>query len=70
MKRSAVRALAATAGGAAVVATAVVLRQAPPSEPADGTSSFEIQQDPRDVEQYWTERRMAEAEPAPMPRAE
>ncbi|MFC8870240.1 hypothetical protein ACFUAC_21795 [Streptomyces sp. NPDC057148] len=70
MKRSVVRAFAATAGVAAVVATAVVLRQPPPSEPADGTSSFEVQQNQRDVERYWTERRMAEAEPAPMPREE
>ncbi|MGK9460312.1 hypothetical protein ACSLFT_09805 [Streptomyces sp. G6] len=70
MKRSVVRALAATAGVAAVVATAVVLRQTPPSEPESGTSSFEVQQDRREVEKYWTERRMEEAEPAPMPREE
>ncbi|MFC7896187.1 hypothetical protein [Streptomyces sp. NPDC057381] len=76
MKRSGVRALVLTAGVAALVATVVVIRQdtsedpASPAESGSGTSSFEVQQNQREVERYWTERRMAEAEPAPMPHEE
>ncbi|MFE7357913.1 hypothetical protein ACFU8Q_33470 [Streptomyces sp. NPDC057543] len=76
MKRSGIRALVVTAGVAAAVATVVALRQdtsespASPPEPGGGTSTSEVQHDQRDVEKYWTDRRMEEAEPAPMPHEE
>ncbi|MFD0210663.1 hypothetical protein ACFVH9_16395 [Streptomyces hirsutus] len=76
MKRSGIRALVVTAGVAVAVATVVALRQdtsespASPPEPGGDTSTSEIQHDQRDVEEYWTDRRMEEAEPAPMPHEE
>ncbi|MCX2969142.1 MULTISPECIES: hypothetical protein [Streptomyces] len=38
---------------------------APP--PGGASSSAESRQDPADVLHYWTDERMADAEPAPMP---
>lgn len=76
MKRPGIRALVVTAGVAAAVATVVALRQdtsespAPPPELGGDTSTSKVQQDPRNVEEYWTDRRMKEAEPAPMPQEE
>ncbi|MFJ2110423.1 MULTISPECIES: hypothetical protein [unclassified Streptomyces] len=76
MKRSGIRALVVTAGVAAAVATVVALRQdtsaspASPPEPGGGTSTSEAQHNQRDVEKYWTDRRMEQAEPAPMPHEE
>ncbi|MEU5836913.1 hypothetical protein ABZ820_25020 [Streptomyces diacarni] len=73
MKRSGIRVLVVTAGVAAAVATVVALRQdaseppASPPEPGGGTSTSEVQRDQRDVQDHWTDRRMKEAEPAPMP---
>ncbi|MEU0671559.1 hypothetical protein ABZ330_01465 [Streptomyces sp. NPDC006172] len=76
MKRSGIRTLVVTAGVAAVVATVVALRQDPFGSPAappgsgGDTSTSEVRHDRRDVEEYWTDRRMEEAEPAPMPHRE
>ncbi|WP_369205017.1 hypothetical protein [Streptomyces sp. PU-14G] len=73
MKRSRIRVLVVTAGVAAAVATIVALRQntsespASPPEPGGGTSTSEVQHDQHDAQEYWTDRRMKEAEPAPMP---
>ncbi|WP_338482994.1 hypothetical protein VM636_01620 [Streptomyces sp. SCSIO 75703] len=76
MKRFGVRALVVAAGVAATVFTVVALRQdtsaspVSPPEPRGDTSTSDVQRDQRDVEQYWTDRRMEEAEPAPMPTEE
>ncbi len=40
------------------------------TEPGGDTSTSEVQHDQRDVEEYWTDRRMEEAKPAPMPHEE
>ncbi|MFC8074334.1 hypothetical protein ACFUN8_02180 [Streptomyces sp. NPDC057307] len=38
-----------------------------PSAPDSGTTGVRTNQDPADVEEYWTPERMENAEPAPMP---
>ncbi|MBD3930160.1 hypothetical protein IF129_01040 [Streptomyces chumphonensis] len=71
MKRSAQRKLVLIIGVAGAVATVVALRvgQSPdptPAPPGD-TSTSEVREHPSDVEEYWTEERMRDADPAPMP---
>ncbi|MCZ7413817.1 MULTISPECIES: hypothetical protein [unclassified Streptomyces] len=75
MKRSPLRKLVLAAGATgAAAATVLAVRAAglgpPESTPVSpgGTSTSEVQPGPSDVERYWTQERMAEAEPAPMPR--
>ncbi|WP_326698490.1 hypothetical protein OG909_14855 [Streptomyces sp. NBC_01754] len=76
MKRFGIRTLVVAAGVAAVVSTVVALRQdtseppASPPESGGGTATSDVQRDQRGVEEYWTDRRMEEAEPAPMPTEE
>ncbi|WP_019548981.1 hypothetical protein [Streptomyces sulphureus] len=71
MKRSGIRKLVLVAGVVAAVTAVVALRQdtaepsPEPSGPAESTSTSEVQHDQGDG--YWTDRRMKEAEPAPMP---
>ncbi|WP_016908398.1 hypothetical protein [Streptomyces xiaopingdaonensis] len=71
MKRSGIRKLVLAAGVVAAVTAVVALRQdtaEPPSEPsgpAGSTSTSEVRHNQGDG--YWTDRRMREAEPAPMP---
>ncbi|WP_431783698.1 hypothetical protein [Streptomyces chumphonensis] len=70
MKRSVRRALALVAGVAGAVATVALLADPSPdpapAPPGDGSSS-EVRQHPSEVEEYWTEERMRDADPAPMP---
>lgn len=68
--------IAVAAGVVAVVACGFVWQAAgagagagdvAPSAPDSGTTSVRTNQDPADVEEYWTPERMENAEPAPMP---
>ncbi|GAA2413805.1 hypothetical protein [Nonomuraea africana] len=52
--------------------TKVVVTPTPSSRPAEGQEpdevvSHEVGQDPQEAADYWTETRMEEAEPMPMP---
>ncbi|TQN32518.1 hypothetical protein FHX37_2481 [Haloactinospora alba] len=77
MRRSTLRTVVLAAGVAVVAAGIMALRFTEDgdagswtADPKAQTTSHEVTQDPSSAESYWTEERMKEAEPAPMPRDE
>lgn len=76
MRRSTLRTVVLAAGVAVVAAGIMALRftedgdaEPRPADPKAQTTSSEVAE-PSSAETYWTEERMQEAEPAPMPRDE
>lgn len=73
-RRRTARRIAVAAGVLAVIAGGFVWRaaasgagDAAPPAPASGTTGVRTNQNPADVDAYWTPERMENAEPAPMP---
>ncbi|MFC8824734.1 hypothetical protein ACFT9I_05160 [Streptomyces sp. NPDC057137] len=59
--------VAVIAGGFAWQSAASGAGDGAPSDPGSGTTGVRTNQDPADVDEYWTPERMDNAEPAPMP---
>lgn len=62
-------ALIAIAGLAGIAALAGLAACSSPGADDGGSTSHTVTQSPEDVASYWTDDRMASAEPAPMPEA-
>lgn len=62
-------ALIAIAGLAGIAALAGLAACSSPGADNGGSTSHTVTQSPQDVASYWTDDRMASAEPAPMPEA-
>ena len=62
-------ALIAIAGLAGIAALAVLAACSSPGADDGGSTSHTVTQSPQEVASYWTDDRMASAEPAPMPEA-
>ena len=62
-------ALIAIAGLAGIAALAGLVACSSPGADDGGSTSHTVTQSPQDVASYWTDDRMASAEPAPMPEA-
>ena len=62
-------ALIAIAGLAGIAALAGLVACSSPGADDGGSTSHTVTQSPEDVASYWTDDRMASAEPAPMPEA-
>ena len=62
-------ALIAIAGLAGIAALAGLAACSSPGADDGGSTSHTVTQSPQDVASYWTDDRMASAEPAPMPEA-
>ena len=60
-------ALIAIAGLAGIAALAGLAACSSPGADDGGSTSHTVTQSPEDVASYWTDDRMASAEPAPMP---
>lgn len=65
--RGALIAIAGLAGIAALAGLAAC--SSPGADDDGGSTSHTVTQSPEDVASYWTDDRMASAEPAPMPEA-
>ena len=65
--RGALSAIAGLVGLAGVVGLAAC--SSPGADDDGGSTSHTVTQSPEDVASYWTDDRMASAEPAPMPEA-
>ena len=65
--RGALIAIAGLAGIAALAGLAAC--SSPGADDDGGSTSHTVTQSPEDVASYWTDERMASAEPAPMPEA-
>ncbi|ACY96726.1 MULTISPECIES: hypothetical protein [Thermomonospora] len=69
------RRIIAMGGGAAAIAAITIVGfaaasqagRAPDAQEPAQPVTHEVQQDPQEVEEYWTEERMRNAKPAPMP---
>ena len=62
-------ALIAIAGLAGIAALAGLAACSSPGADDGGSTSHTVTQSPQEVASYWTDDRMASAEPAPMPEA-
>ena len=62
-------ALIAIAGIVGIAALAGLAACSSPGADDGGSTSHTVTQSPQDVASYWTDDRMASAEPAPMPEA-
>lgn len=62
-------ALIAIAGLAGIAALAGLVACSSPGADDGGSTSHTVTQSPEEVASYWTDDRMASAEPAPMPEA-
>lgn len=62
-------ALIAIAGFAGIAALAGLAACSSPGADDGGSTSHMVTQSPQEVASYWTDDRMASAEPAPMPEA-
>lgn len=74
MSRRRIVVLAGAAGAlaAAAIVGLATMGQAGPGPKAEDSSEpvvHKVTENPKDVEAYWTEERMRDAQPAPMPKA-